>query len=70
MIPGDGIGQWRKSSYSGGNGNCLEVAPLAGDGGRAVRDSKAPAGPVLMFSNSQWAALVGLAKGQEAGSDS
>jgi len=32
---------WRKSSYSGGGENCVELA----DG--AVRDSKNPAGPVL-----------------------
>jgi Domain of unknown function (DUF397) len=39
---------WRKSSYSGGNGGCIEVA---GRGGRiVVRDSKDPSGSVLVFS--------------------
>ncbi|MBP0456661.1 DUF397 domain-containing protein [Streptomyces montanisoli] len=39
---------WVKSSYSGNNGNCVEVAALPRDG-RAVRDSKDPHGPVLAF---------------------
>lgn len=48
---------WRKSSYSGGNGNCVEVA--VGDGGQVgVRDSKDPSGPVLVVSRSQWAAFL------------
>jgi hypothetical protein len=36
---------WRKSSYSGENGACIEIADLP-DGGAAMRDSKNP-GPVL-----------------------
>ncbi|MBL7499246.1 DUF397 domain-containing protein [Frankia sp. CNm7] len=49
---------WRKSSYSGGTGgNCVEVAPLP-DGGRAVRDSKNPAGPVLYFTPAEWSAFL------------
>ncbi|KAB8165907.1 DUF397 domain-containing protein [Streptomyces sp. 3MP-14] len=49
-------GPWRKSSYSGGNGDCLEVA--ATRTGRAVRDSKMPAAPVLTFPASQWRVLL------------
>jgi hypothetical protein len=49
---------WRKSSYSGGNGgNCVEVAVLP-DGGRAVRDSKDPDGPKLMFSPAEWRTFI------------
>jgi hypothetical protein len=46
---------WRKSSYSNGQANCVQTAVI-GRGGRfvAVRDSKAPAGPVLTFSPSVW----------------
>lgn len=42
---------WRKSSYSGGNsGQCVEVADLsAAYDGVAIRDSKDPNGPALMF---------------------
>jgi hypothetical protein len=51
---------WRKSSYSGGNGDCVEVAEC-GDG-VAVRDSKDPAGPALAFAPSDWVAFVQGAK--------
>nr|WP_226961682.1 MULTISPECIES: DUF397 domain-containing protein [Streptomyces] len=47
---------WRKSSYSAQNGDCLEVAPTPS--GRAVRDSKVPAGPVLTFPAAQWRVLL------------
>lgn len=37
---------WRKSSYSGKEGNCVEVAYLPG-GATALRDSHDPDGPRL-----------------------
>jgi uncharacterized protein DUF397/GLTT repeat-containing protein len=55
---------WVKSSYSGGeSANCVQIAALPG-GGRAVRDSKDPAGVVLLLSPAQWLGLVeqGLVK--------
>lgn len=49
--------RWHKSIYSSGQGGaCLEVAHL--DDGRAVRDSKDPTGPALMFTAAQWAAFT------------
>lgn len=49
---------WRKSSYSGGNGGeCVEVAVLL-DQSRAVRDSKDPEGPKLMFTPTAWRAFA------------
>ncbi|MFG2683124.1 DUF397 domain-containing protein [Streptomyces sp. NPDC048392] len=45
-----------KSSYSGNNGNCVEVAALPG--GRAVRDSKHPDGPALVLSAAEFSAFV------------
>jgi hypothetical protein len=50
-------GPFVKSTYSGQQGNCVEVAPLF-DGGRAVRDSKDRTGPVLSFAPAAWAAFV------------
>lgn len=45
---------WRKSSFSGGGGNCVEVRQdLA-----AVRDSKNPAGPTLTADLSLLLATV------------
>ncbi|MGQ4516399.1 DUF397 domain-containing protein [Streptomyces sp. DW26H14] len=53
---------WVKSSYSGTNNNCVEVAALP-RGGRAVRDSKDPQGPRLAFARGAafGAFLAGLA---------
>jgi Domain of unknown function (DUF397) len=48
---------WRKSTYSNGSGgNCVEVADLPD--GRAVRDSRHPQGPVLVFTTDTWRAFV------------
>ena len=53
---------WRKSSYSGGNGgNCVEIAALP-DHGRAVRDSKDPDGPKLVFAPATWRAFTAAVK--------
>ena len=37
--------RWRKSSRSGEEGNCIELAHPPG----AIRDSKNPTGPVLLI---------------------
>lgn len=55
--------QWRKSSASAGNGQCVEAAPVGG--GVAVRDSKDPTGPVLRFTPEEWQVfLVGAKAGE------
>jgi Domain of unknown function (DUF397) len=51
---------WRKSSYSGTQTNCVEVAGL--DHVVAVRDSKDPAGPALTFSPGAWASFADTIK--------
>ena len=57
--------RWHKSSHSSANGQCVEVAPVAG--GIAVRDSKNPAGPRLIFTRQAWAAFVEGVKRWPAG---
>lgn len=62
MSADDGL-VWRKATASTAQGSdCVEVADLAG-GGRAVRDSKNPQGPVLRFDASAWGAFVAGVKG-------
>jgi hypothetical protein len=58
--------QWRKSSHSGDEGACVEMAVLPRavavrdtvDTTVAVRDSKDPAGAVLLFTPAAWAAFA------------
>jgi Domain of unknown function (DUF397) len=57
--------RWHKSSHSSANGQCVEVAPVAG--GIAVRDSKNPAGPRLIFTRQAWADFVEGVKRWPAG---
>jgi hypothetical protein len=56
--------QWRKSSYSSGNGACVEIADLPD--AVAVRDSKDPAGPKLIFKPADWHAFVSAMAGGRA----
>ncbi|ARP70975.1 DUF397 domain-containing protein [Streptomyces pluripotens] len=51
------VGPFRKSSYSGQENNCVEVALTVGNG-RAVRDSKQHDGPLLAFSPNGWQAFL------------
>jgi hypothetical protein len=52
---------WRKSTLSGTNNNCVEVAFLA-DGAVAVRNSKRPEAGVTLFTSGEWEAFVGGVK--------
>jgi len=54
---------WRKSTKSGQNGACVEVANVTG--GVLVRDSKDCEGPVLTFTTEEWDEFVdGARKGE------
>jgi hypothetical protein len=51
--------RWRKSTRSGNNGGaCVEVADNLSSV-VAVRDSKDPSGPALVFDPPAWRAFVG-----------
>jgi Domain of unknown function (DUF397) len=56
---------WKKSSYSGGNGgNCVEVARNL-PGVVVVRDSKDSEGPALAFTPDKWTAFLSGAQAGE-----
>jgi hypothetical protein len=56
--------QWFKSTRSGPTSdNCVEIAFV--DEVIAVRDSKRPEGPALIFTQAEWDAFVGGAKDGE-----
>jgi len=49
---------WRKSTKSGPwTDNCVEVAFV--DGAIALRDSKDPTGPALIFTPAEWETFLG-----------
>jgi Domain of unknown function (DUF397) len=57
---------WVKSSFSGPQGNCVEVARVD-DGAVAVRNSRYPAGPALVFTPAEWDAFLAGARAGEFG---
>lgn len=59
--------QWRKSALSSAQGNCVEVAKLPG-GEIAMRNSRHPEGPALIFTPSEFEAFVQGAKDDDFGS--
>jgi len=64
MQPDLSNAKWNKSTRcDNSGGNCVEVA-FVGDQ-TAVRDSKNPGGPALIFTGAEWDAFVGGAKDGE-----
>ncbi|WP_424536939.1 DUF397 domain-containing protein [Sphaerisporangium viridialbum] len=57
---------WQKSSYSGTDDNCVEVANLP-SGGLAVRDSKNPSEPTLSCTSDVWHAFISGVKTRRFG---
>jgi len=52
----DGV-SWQKSRISNSQGNCVEIAALP-DGGAAVRNSRDPQGPALIYTRAEMQALI------------
>lgn len=61
---GEPVLRWRKSSASNPSGNCVELAELAG-GDIAVRNSRHPAGPTIVYTRAEMAAFIrGIRSGE------
>ncbi|MEV6357311.1 DUF397 domain-containing protein [Streptomyces hydrogenans] len=56
--------RWVKSRHSAADGNCVEAAALPG-GGVALRNSRDPEGPALVYTPAEIAAfLAGVKDGE------
>jgi hypothetical protein len=55
---------WRKSTWSNPSGECVEVAALP-DGAVAVRNSRHPTGPALIYTRGEIRAFLAGAKNGE-----
>ncbi|QIZ34173.1 DUF397 domain-containing protein [Saccharopolyspora sp. ASAGF58] len=58
-LPASNALVWRKSTYSGDQGTCVEVAFPGG--AVAARDSKDPGGGALVFGHRSWSAFLAAA---------
>ncbi|MEV4760906.1 DUF397 domain-containing protein [Micromonospora sp. NPDC049559] len=49
---------WQKSRRSNPSGNCVEVAALPNGAGIALRNSRDPEGPALIYTPDEMAAFI------------
>jgi Domain of unknown function (DUF397) len=54
---------WLKAQRSGADGNCVEIASTVGK--IAVRDSKDPDGPILVYTPTEFSAFLEGARNGE-----
>ena len=54
----DGV-VWRKSRRSNPSGNCVELGVLPEGGGVALRNSRDPGGPALIYTRDEMEAFLG-----------
>jgi hypothetical protein len=67
VTAGHASAKWMKRSHSGPTGgNCVEIAFLP-DGDVAMRNSRYPNGPALLFTSAEWTAFLGGARDGEFG---
>jgi uncharacterized protein DUF397 len=59
------VAAWRKSSHSNPSGNCVEAAQVGT--GVAVRNSRFPDGPALVFTRAEWKAFLRSVKDGDFG---
>ena len=61
-LPQDALSRlnWRKATYSIANGDCAEVASLAGL--VIVRDTKDPSGQILRYPSDSWRSFISKAR--------
>ncbi|WP_316526704.1 DUF397 domain-containing protein [Kitasatospora brasiliensis] len=64
-LPEIAVRDWFKSSYSAQANDCVETRRLVFE--LAVRDSKDPGGPALLFAADAWVAFIaGIKSGELA----
>ncbi|WP_326550072.1 DUF397 domain-containing protein [Micromonospora sp. NBC_01813] len=49
---------WQKSGRSNPSGNCVELARLPGGAGIALRNSRDPDGPALIYTSTEIEAFI------------
>lgn len=56
---------WRKSHHSNPDGSCVELSPLPRTHGVAMRNSRDPHGPALIFTSAEMEAfMLGVKSGE------
>jgi Domain of unknown function (DUF397) len=56
------VAAWQKSGRSNPSGNCVELAELPGGAEVAVRNSRDPEGPALIYTRAEVVAFIRGAK--------